>query len=892
MGMIGLRYKYMINFLPDTIKTFSENSQRTVGSLIRDIRVDKSQVAELVKSLNSFSSGPTLLPTLSISRELIKSEFFVDVFRDFELRFSRFFDASNSINIVLNSMTEIMLSQIAKAEKVLAYYENYINNYEFLSGKDDLYNFSYVENFDSNLKSNEYETQKVPHVDRGGILFSDNGNGFVDPVSSTFKIGSGINSINVLDNIKEIKLNSNYKQYVSSEGDPFSLFNENESDTWSVSVKSPVVITSTINDISKYIDYDYSYIAGAKTLMEISFIKEIEMDFLRVFPGESNGLQLLQVAVEASSTAEKIYSLNSNNPISGYQIKKILNAPILVNSTVDVNIPLDKVKKIILIFNQGTYTKSNNPPLVDELISRALFNFISQSKKQRKNKFSVLQDIVIEYFRKEISIDEFKRNNYSYSEYYTCKFPIYDKNHPCFAENRFDQENSSILGIDDDDKLFAVSPLTVMINNIVSQALGSKMNVFRNSLFKETKSAYTENLLNQIPDAPSVISQNLNDLGYKSFENSTEQTIAGTSFNSTNLFNNNFNSINNYEYSFTIKNIEVGKVNPANQANKSYSLSKASYISCKIPVPGDLYGIKAKVNLDQNLDKYNSASFDLQKTNSYELSVSMQDNPVSEKDWIPLALYDSNEIESEMLFIDPSTASCQLRFYPQDTTVKIFENQRLLPSDKFTVNKFDKSIIFPAFNKNSVYIASYKLDDINYSQQYIDVSVLSSATKLLNAGGDGVDGEFFEKTGSENKIILKNNPYINGAYLNNAIYSLTYGTIPETQYSGYSPVVVRFADGSYAINLTNYLDGSFEKASFYNTAETLFFQNDKNIIFNKPINKSFNVIYNYMNNYFRFRLIVRNNFSNYFSSGSVDNVIIKMKTKSPDISVQKLLQLG
>jgi len=882
----------MINFLPDTVKTFSQDSQRTVGSLIRDIRVDKAQVAELVKSLANSSSGPTFIPTLSISRELIKSEFFVDVFRDFEIRFSRFFDTSNSINTVINSMTEIMLSQIAKAEKALAYYENYVNNYEFLSGKDDLYNFSYVENFDNNLNSNEYENQKAPYIDRGGILFSSNGNGFVDPVSSTFKIGSGISPINILDNIKEIKISSNYKQYVSSEGDPSSLFNEDQSDTWSVSVRSPVVITSTIDEISKYIDYDYSYIVGAKTIMEISLIKEIEMDFLRIFPGESNGLQLLQVAVEASSAAEKVSSLNSNNPISGYQIKKILNAPILVSSTVDINIPLDKIKKIILIFNQGTYTKSNNPPLVDELISRSLSNFVSKSKKQRKNKYSVLQDIVIEYFRKEISIDEFKRNNYSYSEYYTCKFPIYDKDCPAFAKGRFDKENSSAVGIDDDNQSFQNSPLTVMVNNIVSQALGSKVNVFKNSLFKETKSAYTESRLSQISSAPSVISQNLNDLGYKAFENSTEQTIPGTSLSSTNLFNNNSFSLNNYEYSFTIKGIELGKTNAAYQTNKSYALSKGCYISCKIAVPGDLYGIKGKINLDKNLSKYNSPSFDLESPNSYELSVSFQDDPTSEKDWIPLASYDSNEIESEMLFIDPVTSSAQLRFYPQDTTVKVFENQKLLSSNKFTVNKFDRLVILNAFNKNSTYIASYKLDDINYSQQYVDVSVLSEVTKLINAGKNGGDGEFFQKTGSENKVILKNNPYVNNSYLKNATYSLTYGTIPGNEYSGYSPVVVRFADGSYAVNLTNYLDGDFEKTNFYNTSQVLFFQNDKNIIFNKPINQSFNVIYNYMNNYVRFRLIVRNNFANYFSSGSVDNVIIKMKTKSPDISVQKLLQLG
>ena len=44
----------MINFLPDIIKTFSDNSQKSVGSLIKSIKADKAQVAELVKSLSNF----------------------------------------------------------------------------------------------------------------------------------------------------------------------------------------------------------------------------------------------------------------------------------------------------------------------------------------------------------------------------------------------------------------------------------------------------------------------------------------------------------------------------------------------------------------------------------------------------------------------------------------------------------------------------------------------------------------------------------------------------------------------------------------------------------------------------------------------------------------------
>ena len=47
-----------------------------------------------------------------------------------------------------------------------------------------------------------------------------------------------------------------------------------------------------------------------------------------------------------------------------------------------------------------------------------------------------------------------------------------------------------------------------------------------------------------------------------------------------------------------------------------------------------------------------------------------------------------------------------------------------------------------------------------------------------------------------------------------------------------------------------------------------------------------------LNNSLRFRLIVRNNYNNYFSSGSVDSVVIKMKTKNSNESFNKLMQLG
>ncbi len=167
-----------------------------------------------------------------------------------------------------------------------------------------------------------------------------------------------------------------------------------------------------------------------------------------------------------------------------------------------------------------------------------------------------------------------------------------------------------------------------------------------------------------------------------------------------------------------------------------------------------------------------------------------------------------------------------------------------------------------------------------------------AGNQTLSAYSNDKNGEFFERTASNNGIKLVNQPYINYDKLKKASYSQRGGTINTIEYTGYNPVLVKFSDGSYATNLTNYKLGSFEKGEFYDTQEVLFFHNGKNIIFNKTITQPFNVIYEYLNSQVRFRLIIRNNFNNYFSSGSVDNVILKFKTKNSDHMANNLLRLG
>lgn len=831
--------------------------------------------------------GADLAPVLNKSRSLIESEFFVDTFRDIQIRFDRYFTASNSISVSLSSMVEIMLSQINKIEKNIDYLENYIDNFDFISGNDDLYNFSYIENFDNLINSNQYESNKVQYIDRGGASFSENGDGYIDPVTSKFKIGSGINFINTVGLVNDFSFESNYDQYISSVSPYETLLSDQQSSVWNVSIKSPTVLTSNPVNISSYVDYDFSYLVGAKSILTINFIKEVEIDTIRINPNDFNGLQLMQVVIETSDSTEKTFSSGSNNPSSGYQLKKLLNSPLKISSTLDVSFPLDRVRKVIFVFNQSTYTKSSNSISPDEQVSRAIGKILSDFKNANKKSYSSLQNIVLEYFKKTISIDEAKRNTYAYTDYYSDKYPA---PLPENLNKNWDRETSIVL--DEDDKLMSSSAISQMIKNIVSQMLGVRFSLFRDSFYLDSNYNDIGGGLSRLSVSPRTILKNSNDKYDRDISSEEKRIISGSSFYRDSLMSNYYNKVNTYDYSFSIKSIQFGVSNQVASSTSSFSSTKACFISSKILVEGEPLALKAKVNLEKNVDYKNAISYDLTELNSYELSVSLKEFPSIESDWIPIASYESDEIKSEVLFVDQIAQTATLRFYPIETSIVLYENQKIVPTNLYSLNKYNKTIYIQNHNPKSVYIVSYTLDSTNYSQSVVDFTKIKSDTYTTRAYTNDINGELFQRTGSNNTVKLKNSPYIDASKFTKAAYSPTQGTVNSVENIGYTPVSIKLSDGSYAINLTNYISGSFEKANFYESSETLFFQNGKYIIFNKSINEPFTVAYNYLNSQVRFRLIVRNNFTNYFSPGSVDNVIIKFKTKNSDNLANKLLKLG
>ena len=881
----------MLNYLPNTITTFATKSRQTIGSLIKNVKADKAQFSELVKNVSNFQGGADYAPVVIRPLSVISAESLVDLFRDLDLRFSRYFQASNGISVLANSMTDTMLARISKLEQDISYLENFIDNYNFISGKDDLFNFSYIENFDNMLGSNEYDATKVPYVDRDGSTLPSNisGGGQVDATSCKFKIGDSVQYVNAVGLIKSTNIKTNYPQSVSSSSNPQNLFDGQQSKVWSVSVKSPVILSSLPIDIEKYISYDYSYLLGAKTILEFELNRNTEMDSIKISPNLSDGLTLMQVALESSVLSGDEMSANSSVPGSGFTLKKLLNAPVSLSSNVDIPFPLSRVKKVILIFNQDTYTRSEQLASNNETTSRALHEVIMQNRKFKSKDHNTFLDLVLSFFRKNTSIDEAKRNEYLYSEYYTYKYPIESSIKEGTVYSSIIDTNTSKEEIDLNNGMKNTSILSRMAESVVLHFLGPRFNLINNTMFADSRSAPTHGMVSSMNNSGFLPQSNANSRDSLLSGNS-DAIIPGLNFENNGAILGSENQVNSYRYNFSIKSIQFCKTIFSSLQEADYN-KKAIFISKKIPVNGKILALKAKVNVDKNSEAINNNLKDLSNPNSYELSFSIKENPTQENDWIPIIPYDIDKISSELLFVNKISRTAVLRFHPKSISLRVYENGVLLNPSQYSVNVSNSSIFIPNFNENNIYVSEYDFDNSNYSQNYIDITSLYSDTPISTVSSGVSQGEYFVKTDSNNSVTISQLPYIDYDQYESASYTSGMGTVNTINNNSYSPIKIKLSDGSYAINLTNYIKGNFQKTAFYETNQVLFYQNGKNIIFNKQILEPFNIIYNYINNKIRFRLIIRNNYNNLFSPGAVDNVIVKMKLNNLDSFSEKMLGL-
>ncbi len=156
----------MLTELNDQITSFSSQSRRKIASILSDSLLEKNELSNLISKVTSFTSPASYSPKTVRPLEVTQKESIVDIFRDVDLRVKSQYDVSNSLSLLSSSMSNVFGGEISKIEKDLNYLESYIDKYSFISGEDDMYNLSFIENFDSSINSYENDEVLIKLTDR------------------------------------------------------------------------------------------------------------------------------------------------------------------------------------------------------------------------------------------------------------------------------------------------------------------------------------------------------------------------------------------------------------------------------------------------------------------------------------------------------------------------------------------------------------------------------------------------------------------------------------------------------------------------------------------------------------------------------------------------------
>jgi len=876
----------MDSYLPTVINSLRTGSRFSVDSVLKNIKADKAEIASLILGIKDFQINNYFDPGLVSNFSALNKEYLIDAFRDSDIRIKNYFSAANTVGLIINSMLDIFTSEIEKLEKDVDVLENFVNNYEYLAGKDDLYNSNYIEKFDNSLFDYRSDGIIFPLVDRDNVSFDENGNGFVDTKSGTFKIGNESKITNLTKSIESIIIKSNYDFMDYSDTGFNSVFTETLFDSWSVSVKSPSIIKSPLNELSEYCGYDTTAINGAQTYVEIMLSSPQLMDTLYITPNYSNGLQLLQVVL-FNDEQPNISIFNQNfNQESAEKVSvtsssrgfiPVLSKPKLIDSVSEIIFEKTLVKKIVLIFNQSLYKKTEITTNNTEIVSRKIYEIVKSIRKQRKNNTDKLQDLVYSIFLKKNSTKQLLKNLDYISNYYSYRYPCIDSriNGPIYSRKLL--EDMKEMGSFDSTSSTIISNI---FENFISHVMDENSEIFDQSTYVESVTARGYGFNFRSVGLLPLKSSNVYN-GIKTQSSNPE--VISRSNNSALVDLLSEEKTDQYEYNFSLRSIDFSLV----QRNSS---NKACFVSRKIPINGHPLAIKAKLIKDRSNLDLNNYSYNLKESTSYEISFSNIEIPDQEQDWIPLVPSGETSVSSEVLFFDYQNKTSTTRFSFMENSLSIYENGIAVEPQRYSIS--GRTISMPKIDPKAIYVCSYDLNSNIYNYDSIDLTssgLFQESTKP--AYGPHGSGELYSSTDLTNRIKLSNIPYVNSSYLQNATYSNLVGTVFTGTAAGYSPVKVLLSDGSYAINITNYTSSSDYPDFSSKSSGTYFIQSGKEIIFNKYIDSELKVIYDYVPNSLRFRLIMRKNIPNIDYSASADAVIIKTKTKVYDPFYDKLTKV-
>lgn len=93
--------------LGNFVSSFSNNSRRTVSSVLQESKLEKAEINRLLSKISSFTSAADYIPSLISPLSEIQRTPLVDLFRELELRMKTIYNVSSTLSLISSSMENI-----------------------------------------------------------------------------------------------------------------------------------------------------------------------------------------------------------------------------------------------------------------------------------------------------------------------------------------------------------------------------------------------------------------------------------------------------------------------------------------------------------------------------------------------------------------------------------------------------------------------------------------------------------------------------------------------------------------------------------------------------------------------------------------------------------------
>ena len=857
-------------FLDDFIRAQTPTGRARAATLLASAKVNKAQLQEIAnKLINEVQTGAITLP-IPLPYDDLRGELIRGVLADIEINHDEIFAGSNNVSAVLDSLFGILSADIKSLEEELSAVEKSVDNYAFLLSDHGAYDYAYLESFNDE-RGMDLSLSVLP--DRGSRDFSLKDLAYVDTASGTLVISGNDIRRWPISNVSIVGTNVSTLIPESSYANLDNIVQANSATGWSASVTAPSVLTSNIEGwkesgvaIKNDDVLDGTDLAGLKFVLEFTLPGPQSCDTLTIDPMSDWDFIVSEILLYPSSNDDNVYY----SPLSG---------PMTIDRSKIISFPTQTVSKFRLYVRQATYkrqfdrsldTEARNKKVFDELVFKNVIPPSPTKKKQNNDNLPEVGpfssygwwDQRMLLWLKDRQDPEKQGSPYAVS----IPKADYRKNWGAFSQrsNRLERRTfeAARSGWDNNDWV------TRIVQDVILSIAGSE-NIWSSVLntTKQVKPSWdaTSNNLRQDRLNRGVSTEVSSDPG--------KVKNMGQDFAPVKL---------PYKYKLGIKNVSIGTVYPSD---------RAVFISKRLEAPGEIGEVRLKTS-DNNVSVADT-NRDTPQVTSVEYSVSNLSNPTKENNWIPILPVDSSDVVGEKLIPDV-TGKCILRFPAKiDAPMQVYINGKKLIADGTESNtsirlKMSDVVILNETNQN-IYavkiplsmIASRDILTIDYvpSRDFTTISFTDANTDgkppLASAYDDDGAGEGFDDSGGQLVIDLAHNPFVDPESVASATYNATTGL------DGYSPIVLKFDDGTIAYNLTNYKGGT-QTALDSDSDDYQFIHTGNTLMFNKLVSKAFRVFYQFQPSDVRVRVVLRSNYTSYVSP-SVDFFQLKAKTKKADV---------